>query len=390
MATLTESGELNIGYKGKMFAQPMVKYTLVHVIPDGESPEEGKMIRAAYEKLWNAGMIKLKKERAATIKKAMDDTEKAIAKKPPANMEEFIATANKLIQQGLDVFRQVEIVRLAEECLSKVYDAVEKVLKKKITRQQAKTALKIVGLVLITLAVAAVSIAATVLTGGVMAAVVLAAIGVGVSAIVASGKIIKKEYDNYNGVIDKIKNDLADLKKAAAYQEKKALDAVGRKLGPKEKVKLFIYDCGPIIKRLKSSIMVAEGKMILLRNEFGRTLQKANETAGDLGKMSSINDTGVSEETKRAWVEAKKAEAAMNRAKAAMTAFKDNNAAFDELKVEAMQLIDRIEKNGKFEDGNINSLLAKAQNNSTAILDFLEAGMELTKAVADLADAIGK
>lgn len=383
MAVLTGSGELNIGYKGKMFAQPVCKYTLEHVIPDGESPEEDKMIKAAYQKLWTEGFTKLAKERAAAIKKAMDDTEKAIAKKPPANMDAFLATANKLIQQGVDVWRQVEIVRLAESCLERVYDAVEKALKKKVTRKKVKTVLKIVALVLITLAVAAVSIAATVLTGGALAGVVVVSIGTGVGAIIASAKIIKKEYDSYNGVMDKIKKDIQELEKAVLYQEKKAGQAVWRKMGPKEKVKLLIGGCGPIMKKLDSHIMEAEGKMILLRNEFHQAVLKANDTAADLDKMTSINDKGISDEAKKAWVTAKKAEDALKK-------FELNRAAFNELKVEAKALIERVEKNGEFEGGKISKLVAYAEGKSEIISFFIDAGKALATAAGKLMKAIGK
>jgi hypothetical protein len=383
MAVLTGSGELNIGYKGKMFGQPEVKYTLEHTIPDGDSPEEGKMIRAAYQKLWEVGMNKLKKTRAAAIKKAMDDTEKAIIKKPPANMDAFIATANKLIQQGVDVFRQVEIVKLAEECLSKVYDAVEKALKKAVVRKQVKTVMKIVVLVLITLAVAAVSIAATVLTGGALAAVVLVSIGTGVGAIIASAKVIKKEYDSYNGTIDKIQKDILELEKAVTYQEKKAGAAAWRKLGPAEKVKLLVGGCGPIIKKMNGHIMEAEGALVLTRKAFNEAVVKANETAAELQKMESHPDTKISAEAAKARTEAKKAEYQLNK-------FLVTQEAFAKLKAEAKVLTDRVEKNGEFEGGNISKLVKFAEGKQETVSFLIDAGKALVTALSKLQKALGK
>lgn len=377
MSTLSVKGELPINYKGKMFNKPECKYTIDVDIPSGESPQEDKMLMAAFEKLWNAEILKMKKERGDAIRKAMEDTEKAITKKPPADMDTFLKVANSAIEQGLKIWREVEIVRLAERCIEKVYDAVEKALKKAVTRKKVKTVLKIVVLVLITLAVAAVSIAATVLTGGALAGVVLAAIGTGVGAIIASGKIIKAEYDSYNGVMGKIKKDIEELEKAVSYQEKKATVAVWRKLGPKEKVKLLIGGCGPIMKKMDSHIMEAEGKMILLRKEFHAAVLKANETAGDLDKMTSIADKGVSEEAKKAWVEAKKAEHTLAK-------FEENHKAFNELKAEAKALIERVEKNGEFEGGKITKLVAYAEGKSETIMFFINAGKALATPISKL------
>jgi hypothetical protein len=381
MAVLTGSGELDIGYKGKMFGQPVCKYTLEHVIPDGESPEEGKMIRAAYQKLWEAGMNKLKKERAATIKKAMDDTEKAIAKKPPTNMQAFIDTANKLIQQGVDVFRQVEIVKLAEECLSKVYDAVEKALKKKVTRQKVKTVLKIIALVLITLAVAAATIAGTVLTGGALAAVVLGSIATGVGALVASGKIIAKEYSAYNGILDKIKKDIEEIDKAIAYQKKKEKDAANRSLGPKEKIKLMLAGTAPLVKKLNGHLEEAEGKIILARGEMAKAVVKADEAKAEFEKMATANDKEIS-------AEAAKAKEVAYKAARAVEKMMETETKFKELKAEAKKQIAEIEKNGDWNGGNINKLVKFAEAHAELVSFLVSAASALKTAFAKISKAI--
>ncbi len=100
MATISTNGSLSIGYKGKMFSQPKCDYQLDHTIPDGESPEETALLTKAFNKLFDDGFKKLSKKREKSIKSAMEATEKAISKKPPSNMDKFLVTANKMIQQG--------------------------------------------------------------------------------------------------------------------------------------------------------------------------------------------------------------------------------------------------------------------------------------------------
>lgn len=381
MATLTGSGELKIGYKGKMFNQPVCKYTLDHVIPDGDSPEEGKLLKAAYQKLWTDGFEKLAKERAAAIKKAMDDTEKAIAKKPPTDMKVFLETANKLIQQGIDVWRQVEIVKLAEQCLEKVYAAVEAKLKKKMNRDKAKCVMKIVVLVLITLAIAAVSIAATVLTGGALAPIVLVAIGTGVGALIASGKTIKKEYDSYQGFLDKVEKDIAEMQKAMDYQIKKETAAKWRALGPKEKIKLAIGGVGPIAKSLRKNLADAEGRMLLTRKHMMEALGKANEAQENFDKMSSHMDPVV----KKAALEGN---AEVQKSKRALEKFEEKKAAFDKLKTEANAQLALFEKNGEWTGGNVSKLVKFVNDHADTLSFFIDATKGMATAVSKLSKAL--
>ena len=383
MATLASAGSLSIGYKGKMFKQPECKFQLAHVIPEGESPEETKLIEAAYKKLFETGFAKLEKERAAAIKKAMDETEKQIAKKPPSNMDAFLATANKLIQQGIDVWRQVEVPRLAAECLENVYKAVESKLKKKLQRKQVKTVLKIVALVLITLAVAAVSIAATVLTGGALAPLVAAAVVTGVGALIASGKTIKKGYDDYHNFLGKIEADIEKIDKAVAYQEKKAPKlAAGVKLGPKEKVKLMFATTGGDVKALKKHLADAEASFLLARKGMHKALIDAGEAAENLAKLESHPSTAVSGEAKKA-----KADAYLAARK--LEKFEEKKKQFDELKAQANAQMAMLESKGEWDGGKLSKLVRFAQDHEDTANFLISAGSTLKTAATKLAKAVG-
>jgi hypothetical protein len=382
MATIKSSGHLNIGYKGKMFAQPECKYELEHVLPNGESELEGKMIVEAFKKLFTEGFKKLQKERESAIKKAMDDTEKAINKKPPANMEAFLATANKLIQQGVDVWRQVEIPRLAEECISKVYDFIEKKLKKKMNREKAKTVLKIIALVLIVLAVGAAAIAATVLTGGALAPIVLAAIGTGIGALVSSGKIIKKEYDAYQGYLVKIQKDVTDLQAAMDYQIKKKTAAEWRKLGPKEKVKLAIGGCGPIAKRLRGHLDDAEGRLLLMRKHMNEAIVTANDMEAKYKELSESNKPELNAEAQKAYVQ-------MREAKRALEKMEEKKKAFDDLKSKATQQLAELEKNGEWNGGNVSKLAEFAAKHADTVNFFVDAIKSLVTSLGKIKKAVG-
>jgi hypothetical protein len=385
MQTWTESGELDIGYKGKMFAQPVVEYTLEHAIPNGGSPEEDRMIRAAYEKQWDAMMTFVKKKRAATIKRTMDKTEKDIAKRPPADKEKSIAKANAQIEMGLDLFRKVEVKRLAEGCMAKVYNDLEKALAKKVPRQVVKTELKIDQPVLIKLAVEEDTTAEPEQKEDVLDAKLIASIIAGVSsittmigAIVPSAKTIRTEYTSYSGLIEKIKEDVAELEKAVASQKKKG-GAEERKRGLEGVAKLLIRVYRPIIEELDSHISKAQDKVTLLRNEFGRTLRTLDDTAAALKKLSSIKSGRIADTANEALGEAKKAHAALEM-------LDENSEAFDALKAEA-KLLTRLE--GDFDGRKIRKLAGDAEGKREIVFFAMAVG-NLAAAVGMLSKAADK
>ncbi len=355
MTTISTSGSLSIGYKGKMFSKPKCEYKLDHVLPEGESPEETALLTKAFNKLFDDGFKKLSKKREKSIKSAMEATEKAISKKPPSNMDKFLETANKMIQQGVDVWRTVEVPKLAQDCIEKCYDYMEKKLKKKINRKKVRTVLKVIALVLIIIIVAAASIAATVLTGGVAAVVIGTAIVTGAGAIYSTTKTIMKEYSDYNKFLDKIENDLKEIDKAVAYEIKKKKAAAYRKLGPKEKVKLLLNGTKAHAKSLRKHLAAAEARMLIMRKENMDLIVKVTEAEENWAKMESHPDGPIS-------AEAKKAREIAGRTKHKLEKFKDKQKAFNELKAKANQQLDMLDKKGEFDGGKVAGVLKFAQD----------------------------
>jgi len=344
MATITSKGKLNIGYKGSMFKTPKCEYELTHVLPEGESPEETKLLVEAFKKLYTKGFVKLNKERSAKIKKAMDQTEKDWTKKPPKDIDAATKVANSAIEQGVKIWRDIEIVKLADQCIENVYAYMEKKLKKKINRKKAKTVLKIVVLVLIVVAAAAVSIAtaglAAPLAGGITAGVVIGMIGTGGGALVKSGQLIYKEYQNYEGYLDKIQKDIDAIDKAIKYQEKKA-KVDYRKLGPKEKVKLLMSGTKSHAKSLRKHLADAEARLILIRKENHKAIIDAQEAEENFNKLTAIED-------KKASAEAAKARELAGRTKRAVEKFDEKLKKFEQLKKEGKAQLDALENKGDF------------------------------------------
>jgi len=354
MATITSKGKLNIGYKGSMFQTPKCEYELTHVLPEGDSPEETKLLVEAFKKLYSKGFEKLNKERSGKIKKAMDQTEKDWTKKPPKNIGAAVKVANTAIEQGVKIWRDIEIVKLADQCIENVYVYMEKKLKKKINRKRAKTVLKIVVLVLIVVAAAAISIAtaglAAPLAGGITAGVVIGMIGTGGAALVKSGQIIYKEYQNYEGYLDKIQKDIDAIEKAVAYQEKKAGAKEYRKLGPKEKVKLLMSGTKSHAKSLKKHLADAEGRLILVRKENLKAIVDAADAEENFNKLTAIEDKKVS-------AEAAKAKEMAGRTKRIVEKFEEKLKKFDALKKEANAQLDALDKKGEFSGEKVTGIM---------------------------------
>lgn len=350
----TYSGALDIGYKGKMFKKPVCKYEIEVNLPDGISEAHKSMIKKAFDKLFAAEEKKLAKERSAAIRKAMDETEKMVQKKPPNNMNEFLKTAEKLIQQGVDTWSKNLIPAAVDKCLNKVLDAVDAKLNTKLNRKVARAVVRIVVLSLLVLAGAAVGIAVIVLSHGAAAPFVLAAIVTGVSALISVGKTIKKEYDSYNSTMDKIAKDLKELEAAVKYQEKKKADLEKRSkksLGPKEAIKLMLAGTAPIIKKLKTHIAEADAKNILARKSTQEALAKFAELEVELKKMQTANDKTVSSEATAMIAEHYAAEKAAKKAK-------EQLEAYDKVSKQVRDAISMVEsKGGDFDGGNVNKAI---------------------------------
>lgn len=381
MAVITRKTDLPINYKGKMFKQPKAEFDITHTIPDGESPEESEFIRKAFIKLFESEYKKLEKKRASEIRKAMDKTEKDINKKPPKNMDEFLKTAEKLIAQGIKVLKDVEVPKLSAQCLEKVYDVLEKKLKRKINRKKAKTVLKVIALVLLVLAVAAIGVATAVVTGGATAVVAAGVIAAIFTGVVGTVKTIKKGYDDYNNHLGKIEKDIANIEKAVAYQEKKAKASQWRKLGPKEKIKLLTKGVGPHIKSLKKHLEMAEAKHLLAR-------KKLLETKVDLDEAQAKFDEVMKDAPDAEKKIAAEGNAELQRAKRAHEKMMGPLDAFNKLKVQARQQIKDYETKGEFDGTKVTGVLKFAQDHSDSATTFAKGVAAVYKAGKKLSKAL--
>ncbi len=383
MSTLVRKVSLPINYKGKMFKQPKCEFEITHTIPDGDSPEETAFLQKAYKKLFDAEYGKLEKKRATEIRKAMDQTEKDITKKPPKNMDEFLKTAEKMIAQGIKVLKDVEVPKIVDKCISKVYDALEKKLKRKINRKKAKTVLKVVVLVLFVLAVAAVGVATAVVTGGSTLVVAGAIIGTVLTGVIGTVKAIKKGYDDYNNHIGKIEKDLKNIEKAIAYQEKKASAAKWRKLGPKEKIKLLASGTGPHIKSLKKHIDLAEAKSLLARKQLNQTIVDLNEAQAKFDEI--MKDAGPEEKKLAA-----EGNAELQKAKRAHQKMQEPLDKFNKLKEAARKEIANYEKNGDFDAAVLAGPLKFAQDHSDTAMALVKGAAAVYKVSKKLSKALEK
>lgn len=389
MATITSKGSLKIGYKGSMFQKPKCEYELTHVLPEGETPAETKLLIEAFKKLFTKGFAKLAAAREKAIKSAMEGTEKDWKKKPPKDIAAATKVANQLIQQGVNSWREVEVPKLAAECIENVYIYMEKKLKKKLNRKKAKVVLKIVVLVLIVVAAAAISIAtaglAAPLAAGITAGVVLGMIGTGVTALVKSGQIIYKEYSAYQGFLDKIQKDIDNLQKAIDYEIKKKKAAEYRKLGPKEKVKLLMGGTKAHIKSLNKHLDAAEARFILLRKENLKAIVAAADAQENWDKMSGHPDKAVS-------AEGLKAKEIAGRTKRTAEKFEEKLKAFAKLKKEAKDQLLALEKTGEFSSDKVTGLLKFAgdhQEFATSVATGGKTLFDLTKKLNGVLKKLG-
>lgn len=344
------SGTLDIGYKGKMFKQPVCKYEIDVNLPEGMNDAHKSLIKQAFDKLFAAEEKKLAKERASAIRKAMEDTEKMVEKNPPSNMSEFLKTAEKLIQQGVDTWSKNLIPAAVDKCLEKVMDAVDKKLNTKLNRKVARAVVRIVVLSLLVLAGAAVGIAVTVLTGGAMAPIVLASIGTGVGALISVATTIKKEYDGYNSTMEKIEKDLKELEAAIKYQEKKKEDLEKREkksLGPKEFIKLILAGTAPIVKKLETHMAEADAKNILARKSTQEAIDKFDALEIELKKMETANDKEVSKEATALIAQHYAAQKAAKKAKEQLD-------AYDKVSKDVRAALQKVKDKGEFDGGNLN------------------------------------
>lgn len=372
---ITETGELKIGYKGKLFKTPQCKYQFAATYPEGEDEESTKLLRAAYDKLWRKEFEKLKSKKAKDIKVAMEKTEKEISKKDKTEkeLETFIDTANKMIKQGIENWRLYEVPRLAQELAEKAYDYVAKKLKRFVAKKKVKTALKIVALVLIVLAVAAATIALSVAT---MGAGTAALIGVIAGAIITAGgaayksyQAISKETKKYEGYLDKVEADLKKIDEAYAYQLKKEAKVLkGGKLGPKEKLKLMVGSVGPHVKSLKKHMDEAAKFNVLLKQKVKEATQKMTEAEEELAKVKEQDAGSTGKELAAA-------KHARYQAGRGLEKLEEKLGKFEELKKTVNTIVAEYEKKGDWAGSQKASGLMRVVQNNQEFVSEVGSGL---------------
>ena len=365
MATLTETGSLAINYKGKLFKEPKCDYQFAAEIPESNSEEATKLVQAAFKKLWASEFEKLKKKKAKDIKTAMERTEADMVKKAKKEgglshsyMDEFVKTANKMIEQGIDSWRKSEVPALVQKVAEKCYEYAAKKLNREIMKKAVKSALKITALVLIILGVAAASIALTVVTAGAgapaiagaAAAIAITAIGAGVSVY----KTLKKEAIGLDKSMKQIEEDLKKIDEAYAYQEKKQVKVLkGGKLGPKEKVKLFMNGVGPHITKLKKHMDDAGLYVHRVRADAKKAMDSLMEAEEKLREAEDANPgSDVVKEIKIAREERYKAGRSLEK-------LMEKLGQYEQLKSEVNKSVSDFEKKGEWKSNEKASKLVR-------------------------------
>lgn len=396
MAAITESGSLAINYKGKLFEQPKCDYQFAAELPESNSEEATKLVQAAFQKLWTAEFEKLKKKKAKDIKTAMEQTEADMTKKAKKEgglsqkyMEEFVKTANKMIEQGIDSWRKSEVPALVKKVADKCYEYATKKLNREILKKAVKSALKITALVLIILGVAAASIALTVVTAGAggvaiagaAAAIAVAAIGAGVSIY----KTLKKEAIGLDKSMKQIEADLKTIDDAYAYQAKKEAKVLkGGKLGPKEKIKLFMNGVGPHVKKLKKHLDDAGLYVHRVRADAKKAQDSLVEAEEKLREVEAANPGGdVVKEVQAAREERYKAGRALEK-------LMEKLGQYEQLKSEVSKAISDFDKKGEWQSNEKASrLLRFLQDHQEFVMTFGKGLMTIMKTLKKVSAKLG-
>ena len=379
MAALTEAGSLAINYKGKLFEEPKCDYQFAAELPESNSEEATRLVQAAFKKLWAAEFEKLKKKKARDIKTAMERTEADMVKKAKKEgglsqsyMEQFVKTANKMIEQGIDSWRKSEVPALVQKVAEKCYEFARKKLNQEILKKAVKSALKITALVLIILGVAAASIALTVVTAGAGApaiagaavAIAFTAIGAGVSVY----KTMKKEAIGLDKSMKQIEEDLKKIEEAYAYQAKKEAKVLkGGKLGPKEKIKLFMNGVGPHIKKLNKHLDDAGLYVHRVRQDAQKATDAVVQAEEKLREAEAANPgTDITKDIKAAREERYATGRALEK-------LMEKLGQYDALKSEVSKSVSDFEKKGEW----------KSNEKASKLVRFLQDHQEFALAIGN-------
>lgn len=268
-------------YAGKIFTVTPANLTYEIEIPVDPITDEGKAIKKLTETLWAKEMQKFRatkeKEYAAAIAETERNIYKSLAKRAkteqdPKKLEawlnEEVKGANVMIAGAIKTLESL-VSSKAEEVYKKAAEAVDKKYNAHLRQKKIKAGLRIAGHVALILVAGALAIAAgaagvaiTALTAGAgsvsfvaVAPVVLGAL----VTVVKSGKAIhstvQKEWPTCEKALDQLGKSTEALIKSVEYQNKKrAKQDLTGKLGPKERIKLFLNDIKGDVKAVESSL----------------------------------------------------------------------------------------------------------------------------------------
>ncbi len=184
--------------RGKQFDGPMkdaqrkvdaMKATIEKLKRDANNPSKWPDLGPLFKKLW-------------------DEKKK---------MEEFLTTANKLLEGAVDSIKKIEADRWMEEVDVKAHEYATKKLRSTARWKKFRLVAKVILIGTVILATAAIGIAASVVTMNpgplALAAVIIGGVVSGSSALIGVGKLIKKNWMSESSVMKKIGEDLAALGK---------------------------------------------------------------------------------------------------------------------------------------------------------------------------------
>jgi len=348
-----------------------------------ESAEQQDIFMREFKKYIEPQIEKSKKKKGAEIAKAIKQTELQIQKKQPKDLRKFTATANKMIQQGLDAWVESDVRAIMEEGQKRALNFLIKKAGYKMTIRKLKYVGKVVFILLLAAGAATASIMAT---GGTALPIVLTTVGL-LIAVGNTSKSVYKTYQDYLKYLQGVEKNLTKLEDAVAYQtkKKKVVDEGLRKLGPKEKFKLLRKNTAPIIKNLKSDLSAASDKFLLVKQDMGQKRKDAEEA---LKKVSALKDTGLPDVDKKL-KEAKKTAYDLKRA---VEKYEESHAAFHDMQDKAEKLIAQVEKDGTLDPRTgkvVKSAIGKLRADKKASLAFgaMSTAADIANAVVKIVDA---
>ncbi len=205
------------------------------------------------------------------------------------HLEEFLFTANKLLEGAVDSIKKIEADRWMEEVDKKAHEHAKKKLRSKARWKKFKLVAKVILVGTVILAVAAIGIAASVVGMNpgplALAAVIIGAIVSGGGALIGVGKLIKKNWMSESSVMKKIAEDLAALGKVTEEVKKKRNPQLKKHL-----LELAGYraDRAKSIRDMDQQIAAMEKEVNNLGGQLNQAYADLNQKVVDAKKKSLV------------------------------------------------------------------------------------------------------